>query len=463
VASIVVCGGSVLGLATGLLLARDGHDVLVLESDPAGVPASPEEAWHGWQRRGVAQFRQPHNLLPRFRQLVETELPDVLEELLAAGCVWSDLMASLPPTLPDQRRREDDDRFRFVTGRRPVVERAFARAAELQEGLTVRRGVRVSGLLTSPAAGSDVPAIVGVAVGGEQIRADLVVDAMGRRSAGVDWLAGAGATRPTLESSDVGFVYYTRYFYGPDLPRPIGPALADLGTFSVLTLPGDNNTWSVTLFGSGRDSLFKRVREPECFSRLVRACPAHAHWLQGEPVSDVLAMAGILDRYRRFVVDGRPVATGFAAVGDAWACTNPSAGRGLSVGLAHTVLLRDTLRKHAEDADAFAVAFDDATQTTVAPFFWMQKAADAERFGEMTALREDRELPEPDERRRSFLAAMPHDAELFRAYLETVACLALPDEVLARPGMQDRLARHAGRTPLQMPAPTRARLTQILN
>jgi flavin-dependent dehydrogenase len=43
-------------------------------------------------------------------------------------------------------------------------------------------------------------------------------------------------------------------------------------------------------------------------------------------------MAGILDRYRRFVVDGAPVVTGYAAVGDAWACTNPSAGRGISVG-----------------------------------------------------------------------------------------------------------------------------------
>ena len=29
----------------------------------------------------------------------------------------------------------------------------------------------------------------------------------------------------------------------------------------------------------------------------------------------------IVDRYRRFRVDDKPVATGFASVGDAWACT----------------------------------------------------------------------------------------------------------------------------------------------
>jgi hypothetical protein len=43
--------------------------------------------------------------------------------------------------------------------------------------------------------------------------------------------------------------------------------------------------------------------------------------LDGTPIIPVLPMAGILDRYRRFVVDDRPVITGFAVVGDAWACT----------------------------------------------------------------------------------------------------------------------------------------------
>ena len=73
----------------------------------------------------------------------------------------------------------------------------------------------------------------------------------------------------------------------------------------------------------------KELRDVDCYTRVLRACPLQAHWLDGQAITGVLAMAGILDRYRRFVANGAPVATGFAAVGDAWASTNPSAGRGL--------------------------------------------------------------------------------------------------------------------------------------
>jgi hypothetical protein len=74
------------------------------------------------------------------------------------------------------------------------------------------------------------------------------------------------------------------------------------------------------------------LRDPAVVSRVVGACPRQALWLDGAPITGVLPMAGVRDRRRRFVVDGRSVATGFAAIGDARACTNPSGGRGLSVG-----------------------------------------------------------------------------------------------------------------------------------
>ena len=95
---------------------------------------------------------------------------------------------------------------------------------------------------------------------------------------------------------------------------------------------------------------------------MLAACPLHAQWLDGEPISDVMAMGGIIDRYRRLIEDGRPVATGVALLGDAWACTNPSLGRGVTMGLLHARRLRDVVRSHLGDPREFAETWDAVTE-----------------------------------------------------------------------------------------------------
>src|SRR4051794_41022716 len=70
---IVVCGGSMIGLTTAMMLATDGHEVTVLEADSNDVPSAGPGAWESWKRSGVAQFHQPHSLLTRFRLVCDQE------------------------------------------------------------------------------------------------------------------------------------------------------------------------------------------------------------------------------------------------------------------------------------------------------------------------------------------------------------------------------------------------------
>jgi len=469
-AGVLIVGAGICGLGTALLLARDGHDVTVLERDAEPIPDSAQEAWDSWTRKGVAQFHQPHNFMPGMRRILEAELPDVQDALRRAGASRLDFIDPLPPFFADREPRPVDRDLWTYTARRPAGEWVLADAARKEPRVIVRRGVAATGLLTGTAATAGTPHVVGIrTASGEELRADVVIDAMGRRSRAAEWLAAIGARPPYEEQADCGFTYYTRYFSGTE-PQRIGPVFTPIGTFGILTLPGDNGTWSLTIATATGDPPLKALRHTEKWMDVVRACPLQAHWLDGQPITDVLAMSGVVDRYRRFVVDGAPVVTGLLAVADAWACTNPSAGRGMTVGFMHAVRLRDVLRTRDDDPLALAERFDAVTEAEVAPWYHSQVAADRNRIAQIEALREGREPPPPaDEisrRLASLAATMARDPDLFRAGLEYVGTLTPIQEIVRRPGVTERIhaALEAMRDepPLVMPGPDRAQLLQLL-
>jgi hypothetical protein len=181
-------------------------------------------------------------------------------------------------------------------------------------------------------------------------------------------------------------------------------------------------------------------------------------------------MSGVVDRYRRFVVDDAPVATGFVAVADAWACTNPSAGRGLTVGFLQAVALRDTLREIADDPVALVEEYDRVTERDVAPWYHSQIAVDRARFAEIEALRAGREpAPPADELARQFAAlvgAAVADPDLFRAAIEYVGTITPLQELFRRPELAERVRAIGvslpGAPPFRMPGPDRAELLAIL-
>jgi hypothetical protein len=291
---------------------------------------------------------------------------------------------------------------------------------------------------------------------------------MGRRSPLQRLLADAGVGPIQEEVEDSGFIYYGRYFRSSDgsTPPPYAPPLTPIGSFSILTLPADNGTWAVGLVTASGDKPLKQVRHINRWTAVLRACPAHAHWLEGEPISEMLAMGGLVDRYRRLAPDGRPIITGVALLADAYSCTNPSLGRGISLGLKHARCLRDTVASMDGDPVGFAEAWDAVTESELTPWYRETLDEDRARLAEMEALREGREPPEPTEAsvlRNAVITAAIYDADLFRTFLASRMCLERLDESFPDPAAVARVQEQAAdKTPFAFPGPDRDELLQML-
>ena len=85
------------------------------------------------------------------------------------------------------------------------------------------------------------------------------------------------------------------------------------------------------------------------------------------------------------------------------------------------------------------MAYYIETERQVTPFYRNQIRADRVRVAEMNAVLEGTAPPPPNPTMMKFIAAAYHDADVFRALMETVLCLALPQDVMARPSIAAKI------------------------
>lgn len=372
-ANVVVVGAGVAGLGLAVFAATRGHDVVVVERDsPPPATASPHEEVADWERRGVPHARQGHALLGLGIGVLRDECPETIEALTARGAV------------PVSLDTGGDDLG--LLSRRPVFEAGLHRRATADRRITLVRD-RVTGLVAAPPHSGPVHVRGVRLLAGGELTGDLVVDATGRRSSSAVWLTRIGARAPLETAQACGFSYVAQEFAleeGRSFPALRAPVVHELDYATVLAFPGDNGRFHLSTTVAAKDPLRTRLLDREVYLRFLASVEPLADWLEGaSPVGTPFPMAGLENRYRCLVDADGPLVTGFVHVGDACLQTNPTFGRGVSLGLAHAREIAKQIGRGDQSPRTWAAEAAARTDDCLGGWFEQQVATDTARLAEL--------------------------------------------------------------------------------
>lgn len=449
--NVLVVGCGIAGMCTALALAKRGFDVTVLERDTAPPEGDADKAFFEWPRRGASQFRHPHAFLGLMCNLLQDNYPDLLEDFYAAGARRLEFKDMLSPELqPKYRPEPGDERLWVLLCRRATIETVLRRYVGRMNNIRILNGVTISGLVTEGS--KDDLVVKGVelrrdaaAEHGDQLLADVVVDASGRTSKFPQWFAELG--RPVREENeDAEIVYYTRHYQlEPGVPEPPRTAkdrsAGDLGYIKFGVFPGDNGHFAIIVcLHNDEVELREAITDGEKFDAVCRSIPGLEPWVREGASKATTPSFGIGDIravWRHYVEDGKPLARNFFAVGDAALRTNPLYGRGCSTSILHAHILADVLTERADPVER-ALRYDERTEAELRPIFQTSLTEDKNGIRRAKAALEGRLLDEADSFKKRFglafgdalAAAGRYNLRVMRGMIRTMNLLEKPGAFL---------------------------------
>ena len=447
----VVLGGGIAGLAAARLLTRHFSRVVVLERD-VRKETTPANAFVAWDRPGVPQFRHSHAFLARIRQVLLAHLPEVMERLREVGVKEIRLLDTAPAGMTFVPEPDDEDLV-LLSCRRATFEWVLRDVVARRQGVVLREGVGVAGLVADEGGAGGRPRVTGVRLAdGEVVPAALVVDASGRRSRAPDWLAALGTSPVRERTADTGIFYYTRFYRlrrGRAPRGTTGLVAGDLGWVKLAVFPGDHDTFSITVGAPLDEPRLRGLVDPTRFERFLSAFPGMKPWrgrgaaspLLG-PKTPVLVMGQLRNRLRHFVAADGPLAEGFVAIGDAAYHSNPIYGRGATCAVVQAALLDESLARHSGDLHAAALHLHRRSEAELRGFWEAAVATDRRMLGDRRSL----SLTDPlgllvtaaaqgfgwfiD---RGIVPASRVDAAVFRGLMRVFNMLTAPERLLRDP------------------------------
>jgi 2-polyprenyl-6-methoxyphenol hydroxylase-like FAD-dependent oxidoreductase len=375
----LVLGAGIAGLSTALALGASGREITILDRDPPPPETSDDEAFDKWERKGVGHVRHSHAFLARLHMIIRDNYPELMRDLLAAGCREIRFGENMPVEKQAQYVPiASDGDLTILTSRRTTLELVMRRYVARQPHIRFHTETRVRGLITERCGESlRVRGVIAEddETGRREIFADIVVDAAGKNSLGIDWLREKGAA--IMETAaPAGIVYFTRHYRlrdGLEPPeRGDAPGAADMRYVKYGLFPADNRCFSITLAVPETEMELRRaIVRPETFDAICAQIPGIAQWTAAEtsePRSRVFGMGELVSRWRTMVKDGKPAALNYFPIGDGLIRTNPLYGRGCSFAAVSAHILRDVLEETGDPTDR-AVKYHAKVDAELRPYY----------------------------------------------------------------------------------------------
>ncbi|MET9900783.1 pyridine nucleotide-disulfide oxidoreductase [Streptomyces sp. NPDC006446] len=358
----VVIGAGLGGVLAAAALSPLVDEVIVLDRDD--LPDGPEH------RKGVPQGRHAHLLLPGGLAAMEYLVPkiSIRDHLLAAGAHEISLSSDVVTLSPEgwfRRWRRSD--HHMITCSRALLDWAVRSAVTDNTGNVEIRTAQVTGLVGSARRVRGVR--VDTPTGPTELEADIIVDASGRGSRILTWLAGLGITGIDEKNVDSGLVNATRIYRTPPGAERFPLTMVQANPYvsrpgrSAVIVPIEGNRWMVSLAGSRGG---EPPADPDGFLRYTLDLP---HPIVGrlisgaEPLTEIFVSRSTSNS-RRYLEKARDWPDGLVVLGDALATFNPAYGQGMSVA----ALGAQALRHQLENADLASPGLARKVQRAAARF-----------------------------------------------------------------------------------------------
>jgi flavin-dependent dehydrogenase len=272
-------------------------------------------------------------------------------------------------------------------------------------------------------------------------RADLVVDALGRRSRTPEWLVELGYSAPRESEVDSFLGYVTRkYRRKPDTPMILIVPVPPDNPYGGLVFPEEDETMVVMTAGFNKHYPPTDPVEFEAF--IQRLGPEFQEALKGaEPISEPYGYRGTSSRWRHYEQLKRWPER-FVVLGDAFCGFNPIYGQGMSVAAMSAVALADGVRSSHGNLDGVAKSTLRQIGGITRAIWFLATSADLEWPGTQGGAVGNSLLDRLGRRYVSeMLDAMYFDPTIRRQFF-AVNQLVKPGTALFSPGMFLRVMKH---------------------